>query len=86
MAAAVPSTGITPGGGAAGAGMLLPAGLPSVGPAVLPPPYANGTPRCERARAITRSMACWLRVGSGKRSAFAVAAVANDNIRQMTTA
>ena len=67
-------------GGAAGAGVST-ATVPRLGPEMLPPPYANGTPRCESARAITTLIACWW-----VESAVAKPGVATNIARLIATA
>ncbi|CAG7183454.1 hypothetical protein PICSAR25_02853 [Mycobacterium avium subsp. paratuberculosis] len=38
--------------------VLAPVPVPRVGPLMPPPAQENGTPRCDRPRAITTSVAC----------------------------
>ena len=51
-----------------------------------PPPNEKGTPRCESARAITYSMACWLLSGRVKVSAVATPGVASNTAKPTTKA
>src|SRR4051794_23296102 len=77
----VPCSGVVPRAGAAGSTGGSTATVPRLGPATLPPPYANGTPRCESARWITKLIACWW-VGS----AVARPGAITNNARLIATA